>query len=404
MLATLAKIIPLDLAATLSPGIFAVAIILLGNKFHPKIKVLSFLFGTLIVGIAIALAGFFLGQATPTDSKSNLATAIVDLALAIIFIILAIKVVYSKERHLKTQEDSGYQIIKWLILGFIISATNFDALFLSFTAAKEVGGTGDIGSLAKMILLVVNLFFFSLPITLPLFLYLVFPNLAVKILEKINLFVLKYSRYILAGLFLIFGFLLLWRGINYFLSTSQTSAMTSKTTTSETSTQTFNSSFVLPIGNYKTGQTKKVFGQYITPQNSPVQPEKFTGYHTGVDIEQAQDNADVPVYSIADGVIKYTNYVSGYGGVIIIEFSYQDQAYTALYGHIRLSSASISEGDKVSKGQQLAVLGTSYSSETNGERKHLHFAIHKGNSIDYRGYVQNQSELSDWIDPNTIIN
>jgi len=187
-------------------------------------------------------------------------------------------------------------------------------------------------------------------------------------------------------------------------STSQPSGTTSNqsTTQPQTSTPQPQSQFALPISNYKTGQTKKPFGIYITPASSPVQPEKFTGYHTGVDIEQAQDNTDVPVYAIADGTARFVGHVNGYGGVIIIEFSYQDQTYPALYGHIRLASASISEGDKVSKGQQLAVLGTGYSSETDGERKHLHLAIHKDPSIDYHGYVQNQSQLSDWIDPNSL--
>ena len=31
--------------------------------------------------------------------------------------------------------------------------------------------------------------------------------------------------------------------------------------------------------------TKKPFGIFITTQNSPVQPERFSGYHTGVDVE-----------------------------------------------------------------------------------------------------------------------
>ncbi len=171
-----------------------------------------------------------------------------------------------------------------------------------------------------------------------------------------------------------------------------------------TSKQEPQSQFTLPISNYKTGQTKKVFGQYITPATSPVQPEKFTGYHTGVDIEQEQNDVDVPVFAISDGTVRFAGNVNGYGGVIIIEFSYQNQTYTALYGHIRLLSAKASEGDKVTKGQQLAILGTGNSSETDGERKHLHFAIHKGSSIEYRGYVQNKSELSNWLDPNIIIN
>lgn len=42
---------------------------------------------------------------------------------------------------------------------------------------------------------------------------------------------------------------------------------------------------VLPIAEFEKRITKKPFGIYITPQNSPVQPERFTGYHTGVDVE-----------------------------------------------------------------------------------------------------------------------
>src|SRR5438105_4096773 len=44
-----------------------------------------------------------------------------------------------------------------------------------------------------------------------------------------------------------------------------------------------------PIGNSLSRVTKKPFGIYITPQNSPVQPEKFKGYHTGVDFETTAD-------------------------------------------------------------------------------------------------------------------
>lgn len=31
--------------------------------------------------------------------------------------------------------------------------------------------------------------------------------------------------------------------------------------------------------------TKKPFGVFVTPQNSPVNPERFRGYHTGTDFE-----------------------------------------------------------------------------------------------------------------------
>src|SRR3989339_163112 len=74
-----------------------------------------------------------------------------------------------------------------------------------------------------------------------------------------------------------------------------------------------------PIDNFKTGVVLKPFGIYITPKTSPVQPEKFKGYHTGADIEIPQNlsNADVPVYAISDCDVLASRTVSGYGGVIV---------------------------------------------------------------------------------------
>lgn len=44
-----------------------------------------------------------------------------------------------------------------------------------------------------------------------------------------------------------------------------------------------------PINSALERVTKKSFGIYVTPQSSPVSPEKFTGYHTGVDFEITPD-------------------------------------------------------------------------------------------------------------------
>lgn len=153
-----------------------------------------------------------------------------------------------------------------------------------------------------------------------------------------------------------------------------------------------------PIADFKARVTKKPFGIYITPQTSPIQPERFTGYHTGADVEYQDVTSDVPVYALADGIIVVARTASGYGGVMMIEFSQSGTKHTALYGHIRPSSLP-SVGSKVTKGNQIGLLGTGYSSETDGERRHLHFAILSDNRIDLLGYVQNKSELSGWIDP-----
>jgi len=156
-----------------------------------------------------------------------------------------------------------------------------------------------------------------------------------------------------------------------------------------------------PIDNFDTGITLKPFGIYIHPSSSPVQPERFSGYHTGADIEVPEElkDIDVPVYAIADGTVELARFASGYGGVIAIQHETESQSYIAVYGHIDLESVDIPVGDTVSAGQQIAVLGEGFTAETDGERKHLHFAIKLGSTVDLAGYVSDESNLSEWMDP-----
>lgn len=162
------------------------------------------------------------------------------------------------------------------------------------------------------------------------------------------------------------------------------------------------SEFFQPITEFNQRITKKPFSIYVTPQNSPVQPERFTGYHTGVDIEYKDITNDIPVYAIADSTVELARTVSGYGGVMVLSFDYNGTKTYAVYGHLRLSS--MTQKTTLKKGEQIAVLGTGYSTETDGERRHLHFAILKKSTIDLKGYVPTLAELnSGWYNPLDII-
>lgn len=161
------------------------------------------------------------------------------------------------------------------------------------------------------------------------------------------------------------------------------------------------SAVVLPIAGFFERVTKKSFGIFITPQTSPVHPERFSGYHAGADAETLPDEQelDVPVFAIADGMIVRTARANGYGGVILLRSTVGNETITVLYGHVRLSSVRFKTDDSVNKGDTLAVLGTGFSDETDGERKHLHFGVVRGDSTDVRGYVQTHKELDAWHDP-----
>ncbi len=140
--------------------------------------------------------------------------------------------------------------------------------------------------------------------------------------------------------------------------------------------------FVYPVAQFRERITKKFFGTKVS--------DRFSGYHTGVDVEYEDVSLDVPVFAIADGEVVVSKWTSGYGGLVIIK---HNNVY-GIYGHLR--PASMVTG-KVTTGQQIGLLGTGKSNETDGERRHLHFGL--ANSPTVLGYVQNQKDLSGWLDP-----
>jgi len=160
-------------------------------------------------------------------------------------------------------------------------------------------------------------------------------------------------------------------------------------------------SFVFPLAGGLQRVTKKTFGLFVTPQSSPVQPERFTGYHTGIDFEILLGEEDQPVRvtAVCTGAVSFTGWVKGYGGVLITDCAVKDQPVTVLYGHLKESSVAVRKGASVQAGQDIAELGKGFSSETDGERKHLHLAVHRGSDINYKGYVQKKEDLQQWMDP-----
>jgi len=218
MFELLSTLITLDIASTLSPGIFALVIVLLGGKWHAKSRALALLIGILLVGICSSFLGFRLGNAANPEQGQNQISALIDIGFGLIFIFFGAKVLVAKDRKIKTSSvDTGKQIIKWLVLGIVLAATNFDALFLNFTAGKQVGQAIGIDFWEKILLLVFNLIFFILPALLPLAVVILFPVIAVKILQKLNFYVIKYSKYLIFFLFLLLGLMFIRKGLVFFI-------------------------------------------------------------------------------------------------------------------------------------------------------------------------------------------
>jgi murein DD-endopeptidase MepM/ murein hydrolase activator NlpD len=154
-----------------------------------------------------------------------------------------------------------------------------------------------------------------------------------------------------------------------------------------------------PIVDALARVTKKPFGIYVRPGHSPITPEHFTGYHTGTDFETlpSEQNIAVPIFAICAGKILVKKNASGYGGVLVEACALAGEPVTIIYGHLSLASIVKKIGENFSPGEKIGVLGKGFSAETAGERKHLHLGIHKGGGVDILGYVQKQSDLSQWI-------
>lgn len=157
-----------------------------------------------------------------------------------------------------------------------------------------------------------------------------------------------------------------------------------------------------PTQDFKSRAAKKLFGTYVKPGDSPVSPERFRGYHTGTDAEYGDIKADVPVRTIAAGQVVAAQYVDGYGGAVAVDSKIGNKSRIVIYGHLdpgRLPKV----GQKLKQAEHFGYLGKAYSKQTDGERRHLHLAILRDDSLNWRGYVQSKSDLSAWLNPLTVL-
>ncbi len=161
----------------------------------------------------------------------------------------------------------------------------------------------------------------------------------------------------------------------------------------------------IPLLGASARTTKKQFGTLVSPRNSPVSPERFSGYHAGLDFETlpGEQQKTINVRAVCDGALVLKKYAGGYGGVVAQSCALDGQAVTVVYGHLNLSSVQVVVGTVLHRGDVIGALGKGYSTETDGERKHLHLGIHKGTAVNLLGYVQRPSDLQSWIDPATIL-
>ena len=133
------------------------------------------------------------------------------------------------------------------------------------------------------------------------------------------------------------------------------------------------------VASYGSMQWPSATSKTITsPYGSRFHPiQKRTKFHTGIDIGAA---SGTPVLAAESGTVIMARWNGGYGNCVVVDHG---GGITTLYGHN--SSMKVSVGQKVSKGQTIALVG----STGNSTGPHIHFEVLiNGKYTDPMAYVQ----------------
>lgn len=132
-------------------------------------------------------------------------------------------------------------------------------------------------------------------------------------------------------------------------------------------------------------------GLYSTPSIRPSSARISSGFgyrrdlfgnavghmHNGLDFAGKPDS---PIVVTADGVVRHTGWVNGYGQAVLVDHGL---GYSTLYAHA--TGIKVKPGDVVKRGQQIAFMGTTGRSTGT----HLHYEVWKdGRPVNPRDYFK----------------
>ncbi|UTC25178.1 peptidase [Cytobacillus phage Bfsp1] len=106
------------------------------------------------------------------------------------------------------------------------------------------------------------------------------------------------------------------------------------------------------------------------PVSSPFRPPDRPD-HYGVDFACTGDNE---IKASAGGTVSQSYYSDSYGEVVMILHNIDGQEYETVYAHMRSGTRTVSQGDTVTQGQVLGIMGDTGDSDG----QHLHFELHVG--------------------------
>ncbi len=199
------KILTLQIAAIISPVIFSIALIILSQKKNASKNAFYFMIGSVLVAIIVILLGLIIGKRIGPPNIHQEFGKIIDVLLIIIFIFLGLKTLFGKantKNNISNLESLDSR--KFLKIGFMINLVNLNSIVALFAASKEIP-LSSLNIPTAILLAIFGILCFSVPVSVPLIIYLIFPTKAQTILTPINTFFTKYGKYIVGVVFMLFA-------------------------------------------------------------------------------------------------------------------------------------------------------------------------------------------------------
>lgn len=206
------EILPLALAATISPSGLLFVTLILSGKESPKRHAVLFLLGA--ITFLIVLGSFLLVTFKPAidaASQPDRRSGYLDIAFGLLIIIfIGQGLVFGKKK--KPEKEEKKRKRPFLILGFGFMIINTSTL-IPFIAACKIISDSDLPAAADLILLAFLILTTMLMISFPVIITVLMPKKSDVVMVPVKDFMQKHGSVIAKGYFLLIAAYLIFHGI-----------------------------------------------------------------------------------------------------------------------------------------------------------------------------------------------
>ncbi|MHB1382071.1 MAG: GAP family protein [Thermoleophilia bacterium] len=210
MARTLLEILPLVLAAALSPTSLVMVITILGGKGDARRNSLLFVTGgaifLVLFGLAVMLV--FNHVVIPIDYKGRLSFWI-DIVLGAAIILLVFRSFFGKEKQ-DRKDKAGNR--PYLVVGFLMMLIN-SSTEVPFMAACKIITEARLPLWDAAILFSLQVIITMSLLSFPVALSYVAPRRSAAVLDRFGALITRYGNLLVKVIFLLVGAYLIWRGV-----------------------------------------------------------------------------------------------------------------------------------------------------------------------------------------------